>query len=185
MNIYLIGFMGSGKSTIGKLLSKKLNMPFIDIDTTIEQTQGKIVSEIFSEMGEQKFRELEKEIITELAKNNNQVVALGGGAPCFFDNMELLNRNGITIYLKMSPTAIYERLLQLPPKARASRPLIANKTDKELFTFIASTIEKREPFYNKAKLIISNEGNDTSSTLERINKGLLFYSKNRTVEEKN
>ena len=175
MNIFLIGFMGSGKSTIGKVLSQQLKMSFIDLDEAIEKAQGKKVSDIFRDLGENKFREMEKQMIVETSKQDKQVIALGGGAPYFFDNMEFINSVGLSIYLKMSANALKKRLLQLPPQARASRPLIAIKTEKELSDYVISTLEKRERFYNKAKLIVSNEEQDVSAALERIVKAIQYY----------
>jgi shikimate kinase len=174
MNIFLIGFMGSGKSTIGKLLSQKFQMKFADLDTIIEQNQGKLVGEIFKDFGESKFRELEHDMLLEITNSDNQVVSVGGGTPCFFRNMELMNQKGLTIYLKMSAEAILNRLDRLPPSAKALRPLLANKSKPELTEFIVSTLGKREEFYNRAKIIVFNEISDTHVALERISTAILY-----------
>jgi shikimate kinase len=176
MNIFLVGFMGSGKSTIGKLLAQQLKMNFSDLDHIIEDNEKKKVSDIFKDMGEPKFRELEKEFIKKISAKDNQVVALGGGAPCFHNNMEYINKKGLSVYLKMSVEAIKDRLLQLSPQAIASRPLIANKSENELSEFIQATLGKREIYYNKAKLIVSNEEHDASVAVIRIIHALELYS---------
>jgi len=168
MNIFLIGFMGSGKTTIGRKLSAQLQFRFVDLDGLIEEEMNMSVSELFSKMGEPFFRNKEKEMILDIIKNENQVISVGGGAPCFFNNLEIMNDNGITIYLKMTSGTLLQRLLQLPAAARANRPLLVNKSREELFDYISSTLEKREEFYNKAKIVVSNEVFDTSLTVGRI-----------------
>jgi shikimate kinase len=175
MNIFLLGFMGSGKSTIGKLLSSDLKTNFIDIDHVIEEKYKKTIGEIFSKEGEEKFRLLENDIITtNFTRNSEAVVSVGGGLPCFHNNMETMNNLGTTIYLKMSAQAIFERLWLLPEAARAQRPLLANKSKTELLNYIEQTLTAREPFYNKAKLIISNETFDATITLARIKMALSY-----------
>lgn len=174
MNIFLIGFMGSGKTTIGLQLSKKLNKQFIDLDSTIEAEQGKKISDIFSSQGEDAFRHIEHDTLLKVIETGNQVISVGGGAPCFHDNINCMNKNGITIYLKLSPIALTERLYGLPKHARDARPLIANKTKEELLEFIDLTLQKREHFYNQSKIIVMNEDSDSSSALERIVTALKF-----------
>ena len=143
--IYLIGFMGSGKSTLGKVLARLLNYSFIDLDHYIEKKEGFIVAEIFSRYGEERFRELERLAIHETAQTGNTVVATGGGAPCFFDNMDFMNQQGITIYLKISPDNLCRRLAS----ARAHRPLLAGKNEDELQAFIKEKLKERTPFIKK------------------------------------
>src|SRR5437660_384427 len=101
MKIFLMGYMGSGKSAVGKCLAKKLNFYFIDFDDYVEKEAGKSVSEIFSNGGEKKFRELENKYLKKLLHINNAVVSLGGGTPCFYNNMELIKKNGISVYFEM------------------------------------------------------------------------------------
>lgn len=168
MNIFLIGFMGSGKTTIGKKLSNKLQFSFEDLDNLIEEEMKMSVYEIFSDMGEPFFRNKEKEMILKITENDNQVISVGGGAPCFFNNLEIMNKNGITIYLKMTSEDLLQRLLKLPAAARANRPLLANKSKEELYEYISNTLQKREEFYNRAKIVVSNEVFDTSLTTDRI-----------------
>lgn len=154
MLIFLVGYMGCGKSTIGRSLSKKLGMRFLDTDTQLEQRCGKSVSEIFASEGEERFRELEREALSEAASEKDAVVATGGGAPCFFDNMEAMNRAGVTVYFKMGAEKLAARL----EHGKAKRPLLRGKSGPELIGFIRENIGRREPFYLKSKLIINCDG---------------------------
>lgn len=178
MIIYLIGFMGSGKSTIGKLLATDLNFAFFDSDKVIEQESGQTIGEIFKTSGEDYFRKLEQSVLNNhLSRNGDAIIAVGGGMPCFFDNMAYMKKTGLTIYLKMSADAIFQRLKSLSPSARLQRPLLANKTDKELLTYIKDTLSKREMFYNQSELIILNEESDVHLTLERIKNAIKYLKK--------
>ncbi len=143
--IILVGFMGSGKTTLGKQLAQKLNYNFIDTDQTIEELIGIDIPTLFQTKGEDYLRNLEHRLI-ETIKVKNTVIATGGGMPCFYDNMEQLNQIGITVYLKYSPEELFERLANDTYK----RPLIANKSKEELYQYIEETLKKREPFYLKA-----------------------------------
>jgi shikimate kinase len=173
MNIFLIGFMGSGKSTIGMQIAKNNNWPLIDMDSIIEERQKKTISEIFASMGENAFRKMENHLIKELAQSDNQVISCGGGAPCFFDNMDIMNSNGKSVYLKLSPEAILNRLLSFPEEMRLSRPLLANKTTEQLKEYIDATLTKREPFYNTAKIIVLCDGLNVAQTVERVQKSIV------------
>jgi shikimate kinase len=154
MNRYfLIGYMGSGKTTYGKLMSKELNLSFIDLDTFIEQKYLKTISDLFDEWGEVGFRKVEKEVLHEIAQFENTLISTGGGTPCFFDNMEYMNAHGDTIYLRTSVRELRDRLRM----SRSKRPLISTKTDKELEASIAEMLEKRESFYMKAKYILDTD----------------------------
>ncbi|WP_106151315.1 shikimate kinase [Marinilabilia salmonicolor] len=146
--IYLTGFMGSGKSTFGRLLARELDFKFIDLDKYIETQEGKSISEIFARYGEETFREVERLAVHESTKSGKAVIATGGGVPCHFDNMEVMNKYGLTIYLKVSPEALTDRLMP----AREHRPLIAGKTRDELLAFIKTTLQQRTPFYEMATL---------------------------------
>ena len=167
--------MGSGKSTIGKILSAELKMNFVDIDHIIEARFKKTIGQIFSTEGEEQFRLLERDVIkNEFTGNSNSVVSVGGGLPCFHNNMETMNSLGVSVYLKMSAEAIYERLSQLPETARLQRPLLANKTKEELRYYIENTLNTREPYYNKAQFVISNETFDANLTAGRIKTALTY-----------
>lgn len=146
MRIILIGFMGCGKSTIGKRIAKLLAIPFIDSDSEIERIHKKTIPQLFEELGESGFRQLEKEFILSLSSFDNFVLATGGGLPCFNNTMELLNQLGTTIYLRRPSKELARRLI----KSKTERPLIKGKTFDELVPFIDSMLEKREEFYLKS-----------------------------------
>src|SRR3990167_8924111 len=110
MIIYLIGFMGSGKSSCGEKLAQELNIHFTDLDTELEKKTGLSVAELFTQKGEPWFREQEHSLLRQVSERDDQVIACGGGTPCFYDNMEFMNSHGITVYLKMSVKGLLERL---------------------------------------------------------------------------
>lgn len=145
--IILIGYMGAGKTTLGKALSQKLGLSFFDLDWFIENRFCQTVSKLFSERGEEGFRRLEKEMLHEIAEFENVVISAGGGTPCFFDNMDYMNRQAETVYLKASPEVLFRHL----QPGRYKRPLLANKSDEEMMDFIIRSLKEREPFYSQAK----------------------------------
>ena len=145
--IILIGYMGAGKTTIGKALSKELGITFYDLDWYIESRMRKTVSEIFAERGEEGFRKIEYNMLHEVAEFEDVIISCGGGTPCFFDNMDYLNQQGQVVYLKADPEVLYKHLMM----AKTERPLIKGKSHDELLTFIREQLEKREPFYSKAR----------------------------------
>jgi len=169
--IYLIGYMGSGKTTIGAKLAKKLGFEFIDVDHFIENRQRKTISKIFSEKGEDAFRLVEHNALKEIALFENVVISTGGGAPCFYDNMELMNKSGFTVYLKTSPEELTKRL----SIAKSQRPLLKDKTTEEMQTFIAENLEKRNYYYNQARLIFDAEQMLTETDVDNIVKNLILY----------
>ena len=141
--------MGSGKTTVGKAISKELGIQFYDLDWYIESRMHKTVSQLFAERGEDGFRQIEHNMLHEVAEFEDVIISCGGGTPCFFDNMEYLNQQGETVYLKASPEVLYEHLKM----AKTERPLLKDKTEEEMKQFIAEQLEKREPYYNQAKHI--------------------------------
>ncbi len=143
--------MGAGKTTIGKALAKDLGLMFYDLDWYIESRMRKTVAQIFKERGEEGFREIERNMLHEVAEFENVVISCGGGTPCFFDNMEYMNQQGQTLYLQASPEVLAAHLRM----GKSVRPLIAGKTDEELMAFIKESLEKRDPFYTKAKYILN------------------------------
>ncbi len=147
--IYLIGYMGVGKTTIGKQLSNLLQLSFIDLDKFIECKYHKTISQLFQEKGESGFRELEKKSLVEISEIEDVVIATGGGTPCFFDNIGLMNATGTTIYIKAEPDELVEQL----KLSKRERPLIAHKTPEMLLPFVTAHLLEREIFYNRAKMI--------------------------------
>lgn len=139
--------MGAGKTTVGKALSKELGATFYDLDWYIESRMRKTVAQIFAEKGEEGFRKMEYNMLHEVAEFENVIISCGGGTPCFFDNMDYLNQQGQTVYLKADPEVLYNHLLM----GKVERPLIKGKSPEELITFIRQQLDKREPYYSKAK----------------------------------
>jgi len=145
--IILIGYMGSGKTTIGKALSKETGMMFYDLDWYIESRMRKSVSQLFAERGEEAFRKIEYNMLHEVAEFENVIISCGGGTPCFFDNMEYLNQQGDVCYLKAEPEVLYKHLLM----AKVERPLLKGKSPDELIAYIQEHLKEREPYYSKAQ----------------------------------
>ena len=148
--IFLIGFMGSGKSTLGAQLARSIDYQFIDMDPMIEETAEMSIPEIFNEHGEEVFRKWEHDILVELCRRNKLVISTGGGAPCHSGLMDIMKTHGTTVYLKLSPEALKTRLIH----SRTERPLIKGKSETELLDFITSLLEEREEFYSRATHIV-------------------------------
>lgn len=159
--IILIGYMGAGKTTIGKALSKRLGLMFYDLDWYIESRMHKTIAQIFADDGEEGFREIEYNMLHEVAEFENVIVSCGGGTPCFFDNMDYLNAQGETIYLQAAPEVLAKHLKM----GKVVRPLIVGKTDEELLAYISESLEKREPYYSRAKHILNV---DLLNTVEKV-----------------
>ena len=149
--IFLIGYMGAGKTTVGKVLSRQLELSFIDLDHYIEGRYHKTVGQLFAEKGEDAFRDIERRMLREVAAFEDVLVSTGGGAPCFFDNMEFMNRAGKTVFLDVHPDVLFRRLRV----AKQQRPILQGKEDDELKTFIIQALEKRAPFYHQAHYIFN------------------------------
>lgn len=162
-HIFLIGFMGSGKTHWGKVLAERLGCAFLDLDAYIENNEGKTIPEIFADSGEDGFRILERENLHRLAALPPAVVATGGGTPCFFNNMRWMKRHGVTIYLKTSPEILFERL----KNERAQRPLLKDLDDEALRAFIRERLETREHFYRYADFVWENT-HDESLVLKKL-----------------
>lgn len=145
--IFLIGYMGSGKTTLGKAFARAMQLQFIDLDWYIEERFHKTVQDLFAERGESGFREVERNMLHEAGEFENVVIAAGGGTPCFFDNMDYMNRAGDTVFLDVCPEVLFRRL----KIAKAKRPLLADKTDGELMDVINTALQKRMCFYKQAK----------------------------------
>lgn len=149
--IFLIGFMGSGKSTLGSRLAGKIGYRHVDMDHLIEETAEMSVPGIFSEHGEAVFRKWEQDILEELCSREQIVVSTGGGAPCHNNLMEVMNLNGATVYIRLDPKTLQERLI----RSRTERPLIRGKSPEQLMEFIRVKLKEREPFYLKAQYVVN------------------------------
>lgn len=161
--VILIGYMGSGKTTLGKVLSKELGLPFIDLDWYIENRFCRTVSQLFAERGEDGFRQLERAMLHEVAEFENVIIAAGGGTPCFFDNMEYMNRQAQTVYLKATPEVLFKHLHM----GKQKRPLLVGKTDDEMRAYIDESLAHRAPFYEKADYILNTELLDSHKQIEK------------------
>ena len=149
IRIILIGYMGAGKTTIGRALAKELAVPFYDLDWYIETRRHKTVSQIFSEEGEEAFRRIEYNMLHEVAEFEDVVVSCGGGTPCYFDNIDYMNQQAQVVYLKATPQVLIEHLQM----ARTERPLLKGKGRDELEAFIVEQLRARETYYNKARYV--------------------------------
>jgi shikimate kinase len=150
--VFMSGFMGCGKTTQGKKLAKELGYFFIDLDDYISNQYEKTITDLFKEVGEEEFRNIETKALQECIANNlKALIALGGGTPCFNDNLNLMKANGKIIYLKMDVEALYNRLFN----AKQDRPLLRDKENEEMLLYIENLLKTREVFYNQAHIITS------------------------------
>lgn len=168
--IFLIGFMGSGKTTLGKKLANHLHLKFVDLDLLIVQRIGMSIPAYFEQYGEQKFRELESQLLKEQG-GQSAVISTGGGSPCFFDNMQWILQNGITLYLHLPPKALHSRLQQ---SNIATRPALKGLRDEALLQFIEEKLNEREPFYKQAHIHIDQ----LNTSLDAIRQSIEAYAKN-------
>ncbi|HUS85949.1 MAG TPA: shikimate kinase [Bacteroidales bacterium] len=149
MIVYLIGFMGSGKTSVGLKLARKLNREFLDLDEMIESNEGKSIGFIFEERGKEYFRKLEAKYLRQTVNFEDIIVACGGGTPCYHDNMDFMKSSGFTIYLMMTPSALKSRLESTGNK----RPLIADMDENKLLKFIERKLDERKIWYEQSHLI--------------------------------
>jgi len=165
MKIFLIGFMGSGKTHWGKRIAEALEIPFFDLDSVIVDTEQKSISDIFTEQGEEYFRYKEKEVLEELVNDHEDfVLSCGGGTPCFFNNIEFMKGKGKVIWLNTETEVLKNRLL----KEKMSRPLIRAIGDAELKNYIVRKLSERKMYYEKADLVISEE----TASLDSLTKAI-------------
>ncbi len=162
--VFLIGYMGSGKSTAGRKLARMLGYAFEDTDELISTMTGKTIEEIFDSEGEDAFRVLEHSVIRSLAGRINTVIATGGGTPCYFDNLSLMQRSGITVYIKLNPVSIVKRLSQ----SKTTRPLIKKIGHDQLLPWVTRHLEQRALFYEKAHIIFKGENPDLNELAGQI-----------------
>ena len=164
MKYFIVGFMGCGKTTWSRKLAAKLGYEFIDLDHVLEAKAGMSIAEYFSSFGEDAFRNLESQVLKETEYAENTVVSTGGGLPCFFDNMDWMNANGKTVYIKLSPKTLADRL----ENSKTVRPVLQGKKGDELVEFITGKLTERERFYLQASNIV--EGIDMS--VEKLEEAL-------------
>lgn len=156
--------MGSGKSTLGRKLAATLNLAFIDLDTFLEEKFFRTIPQIFAEEGEAGFRKKEQTVLHEVSAFDDVIVATGGGAPCFFDNMEVMNNTGFCFFLDVDTDSLVNRLVH----AKTERPIIKGKSPDELYAFIEEMMLKRRPFYEKARYTIKGNEIKPEQVLELI-----------------
>jgi len=161
MRIFLVGFMASGKSYLGRELALLTGLPFLDLDALIEQRSGLSIAAWFEQRGEDAFRKYEREQLRSVVEWPDLILACGGGTPCFYDNMEWMNQQGLTIYLEVPTELLFRRL----SKEKASRPLVAVLAEKELETWIQERLSSRLPYYRMANMVIDNSSVEAAATL--------------------
>lgn len=165
MKISLVGYMGSGKSTIGKLLAKTLGISFVDLDDQIERKTNQSISDTINALGEIRFRKLEKDTLEEvLSLEDDFVLSLGGGTPVYYDNMNQINLHSHSIYLRINPMELSNRLIH----EKENRPLIARIPDDELTEFIAKHLFERSTFYSQAKSMLDVKSKSVDELVEEI-----------------
>lgn len=164
-NIFLVGMPGSGKTTLSKSLAQELGRKFIDLDQVIEREQQMSINEIFAVFGEERFREIEAQCLRAHALGyQDLVMATGGGTPCYHQNMDFINSNGISVYLEVPEEVLTQRLLTGPPH----RPLLAGKSEKELLAYLGELLSIRKPYYRRATLVFSGIDMKPAQLLEML-----------------
>lgn len=162
--IILIGYMGAGKTTVGKALARDLELDFYDLDWYIEDRFRKKIPQIFAEKGESGFREMERNMLREVGEFENVVISAGGGTPCFFDNIGYMNEKADTIYLNASVDVLYAHLMM----GKSQRPLIEGKSPEELREFIKESLAGREPFYRQARYMVDVDVIEHKSQIQAL-----------------
>ena len=165
MKIFLIGFMGSGKTHWGRLLSEKLNLPFFDLDEQVVNSENKTINEIFAEKGEEYFRLKEKEVLHIITESHSGfIMSCGGGAPCYFNNIEYMNRAGTTVWLNTPTEVLYKRLM----KEKEQRPLLKGLSNEQMKSFIKKKFSDRRMYYEQADIAIEDEDITLDQLIERV-----------------
>ena len=169
MLVFIIGYMGAGKSTVGKRLATKLDMPFVDLDDAFEERYRYSIPRFFEHFGEEKFRELEHACLRSvIAEHVHAVISTGGGTPCHYDNMALMNDAGLTVYLEMRPSSLARRLAD----AKRLRPLIRDLKHGDMQGYVSRQLSEREDFYLKAKLRVKGENLDLDALVAAVRSAL-------------
>ncbi|WP_295936593.1 shikimate kinase [uncultured Alistipes sp.] len=164
--LFLIGYMGCGKSTLGRRLARRLDTSFADTDSLVEQHEGASVSDVFRYEGEDRFREVEREVLEQvIAECSDAVVSTGGGLPVWRDNMVRMNETGVTVYLRRSAEQIARRM---SPYGRLKRPRLRGLDDGQLVEFMTRDMAVREPFYSQAQIVLDCDGVSDEELVERI-----------------
>jgi len=158
--VFLVGFMGCGKTTLGRKLASRLGYEFMDLDHILEAQVGMSIAEYFSSFGEDAFRKLESDVLKQTKYPPHAVISTGGGLPCFFDNMRWMNAHGKTVYIKLSPKILADRL----ENEKGKRPVLNGAKGKDLVDFIEGKLSERDKFYNQATIIADG----LSLTAERV-----------------
>ncbi|HRG25186.1 MAG TPA: shikimate kinase [Chitinophagaceae bacterium] len=165
MKIYLIGFMGSGKTHWGRLLSEKLGIPFFDLDEEIVGQAGKPITEIFATAGEEQFRVMESDILHQLSESNDRfIMACGGGTPCYFNNIDYMNQSGTSVWINTPLETLFSRLVH----QKSKRPLIRDLSDDQLRGFISKKFSDRRMYYEQAELVVDEEPVELDKLIETI-----------------
>ena len=164
MRIFLVGFMFSGKSTVGKLLAKSMGYEHIDTDHMFESLYNISINDFFEKYGQDLFRELERKLLLTLIEKDNIVISTGGGLPCFHNNMELIKQNGISIHINMS----FKSIIHRQKKSKKNRPLLKNKSQEEIEIFLQDLLAKRIDIYNQSNIIIKGEDLSIKELKEKI-----------------
>ncbi len=162
--IFILGYMGSGKTTFGKRLAKQLNFEFIDLDKVFEELYRISITNFFMKYGEEMFRKIERELLLKNLDRPDTVISCGGGTPCFSDNMDLMNKNGLTVYLRLTPAALVNRLAN----SRQERPLLKGLPGSDLLEKISNHLPQRESFYLKAQMVVDGISINSEETAAKI-----------------
>jgi shikimate kinase len=166
--IFLIGYMGAGKTLVGKYLARRMNLNYIDTDHFIENRYRKKISEIFAAEGEERFREIEHRVLLEISEFEDVVISTGGGLPCFNDNMTIMNNTGITVYLEAPVEELAVRL----EESKNVRPVLKSRKGNELVDFVRDSLNVRKPFYEQAKIRLSAGQMNSKNEVEALAKEL-------------
>lgn len=172
MRVFLIGYMGVGKTTVAKRLANAMGMDVVDLDGFIEGQENRTIHEIFEQEGESGFRGVERKWLKEMEELDEVIISTGGGAPCFYDNMKVMNDLGITVYLKMDPRSIVYRLMN----AKEDRPLVRGKSEKEMLKFVYQNLEERREFYEQCQIEVNALG-FSSAKMEKLADAIVNYSR--------